>query len=64
MDNAEAVIEQLYKYPIQLITADRKLTYAASKLKGKYPIAYADCFAAALSLNGAGTFDFETVLAD
>jgi ribonuclease VapC len=33
-----------------MIEANRGLAYDAAKLKGKYPIAYADCFAAALSL--------------
>ena len=46
---AEKVIEQLRQYPIELIDADLDLTYAAAKLKGKFKIAYADCFAAALS---------------
>ena len=46
---AEKVIEQLRKYPIELVDADLKLTYEAAKLKGRYKIAYADCFAAALS---------------
>ena len=46
---AEKVIEQLRKYPIELVDADLKLTYEAAKLKARYKIAYADCFAAALS---------------
>ena len=37
------------QYPIELVDADQKLTYEAAKLKGRYKIAYADCFAAALS---------------
>lgn len=46
---AEDIITQFKKYQIQLIEADQELTYEAAKLKGKYKIAYADCFAAALS---------------
>jgi ribonuclease VapC len=46
---AEKVIEQFSKHSIQLVDADRDLTYRAAKLKAKYHIAYADCFAAALS---------------
>ena len=46
---AEKVIGQLKQYPIELVEADQKLTYEAAKLKGRYKIAYADCFAAALS---------------
>ena len=46
---AEKVIEQFSKHSIRLVDADRDLTYRAAKLKAKYHIAYADCFAAALS---------------
>lgn len=49
LEEAERIITQLDNYPIQILKADRKLTYEAAKLKGKYRIAYADCFAAALS---------------
>jgi predicted nucleic acid-binding protein len=47
---AETIITQFNKYQIQLIDADKKLIYQAAKLKAKYTVAYADCFAAALSL--------------
>lgn len=50
VEGAESVITQFNKYPIQLIEADRALTYEAARLKARYKIAYADCFAAALSL--------------
>lgn len=46
---AEKVIGKLKQYPIELVDADQKLTYEAAKLKGRYKIAYADCFAVALS---------------
>ena len=46
---AENVLMQLGRYPIELVNANRALTYEAAKFKGKYKIAYADCFAAALS---------------
>jgi ribonuclease VapC len=48
-DDAERIIKQLTKYPIKLIDADKELTYRAAKLKAQHKIAYADCFAAALS---------------
>ena len=48
-ETAEKVIGQLKQYPIELVDADQNLTYEAAKLKGRYKIAYADCFAAALS---------------
>jgi len=50
IEGAENVLTQFDKYPIQLMEADRELTYEAAKFKAKYKIAYADCFAAALSL--------------
>lgn len=46
---AELVIRQFHKYPVQLVEADKALTYEAAKLKAIYRIAYADCFAAALA---------------
>jgi len=51
---ADAVIAQVGRYPIELVDADQALTLEAARLKGKYRIAYADCFAAALAgmLNG------------
>jgi predicted nucleic acid-binding protein len=51
VEEAESVLTQFDKYPIQLIEADRRLTYEAAKLKARHKIAYADCFAAALSLS-------------
>ncbi len=48
-ETAEDVIRQMKQYPIELVDADQNLTYEAAKLKGRYKIAYADCFAAALS---------------
>lgn len=48
VDEAEKVILQLDKFPIQMVEANKDLAYDAAKLKGKYRIAYADCFAAAL----------------
>jgi len=51
MEEAESVLTQFDKYPIQLVEADRRLMYEAAKLKVKYPISYADCFAAALALS-------------
>lgn len=50
VEMAEDVIRQFKKYSIELIDADQQLTYDAAKLKGKYKIAYADCFAAALAM--------------
>lgn len=49
LDAAESVVAQLAKYPIQIVQSDMELTKSAALLKGKYRVAYADCFAAALS---------------
>ena len=49
VEEADRVITQLDSYPIKLMEADKTLTYEAAKLKGRYRIACADCFAAALS---------------
>ena len=51
VEEAESVLTQFDKYPIKLVEADRRLTYDAAKLKARYKIAYADCFAAALALS-------------
>ena len=47
---AERAILQLDKFPIQIVEVNKNLAYEAAKLKGKYRIAYADCFAVALSV--------------
>jgi predicted nucleic acid-binding protein len=47
---AEKILSQFEKYPIELVDADQALTREAAKLKGSYRIAYTDCFAAALSI--------------
>jgi ribonuclease VapC len=47
---AEKVILQLDKFPLEIVEVNRNLAYEAARLKGKYRIAYADCFAVSLSL--------------
>ncbi|MBC8394881.1 MAG: type II toxin-antitoxin system VapC family toxin [Deltaproteobacteria bacterium] len=49
IDEAEKVLKQFNMYSIQLVNADKDLTYSAAKFKARYRIAYADCFAVALS---------------
>ncbi|MEW6002941.1 MAG: type II toxin-antitoxin system VapC family toxin [Nitrospirota bacterium] len=46
-NETKLIIEQL---PITVIDADKTITIEAAKLKASYPIAYADCFAAALGV--------------
>ena len=41
-----AAIDQL---PIEVVDADRRLTFAAAHIKASYPLAYADCFAVGLA---------------
>lgn len=41
------VTEQL---PIAIVDADKEITMDAARLKGVHPVAYADCFAAALAM--------------
>jgi predicted nucleic acid-binding protein len=48
--NAEVALDALLKFPLQIIEADLKLTLEAAKLKAKYPLSYADAFAAALTI--------------
>jgi len=50
VSEAEKVILQLDKFPIQIVDVNKDLAYEAAKLKGEFRIAYADCFAAALSV--------------
>lgn len=45
---AMGIAQHLAQYPLEIVDADQQLTRAAARLKGKYRIAYADCFAAAL----------------
>lgn len=45
-DETLFIIEQL---PVSIVDADTAVTIEAAKLKAEYPIAYADCFAAALA---------------
>ena len=46
---AQEVLEKLEDYPLKIIEADKNLTLEAARLKARYPIAYADCFALALA---------------
>ncbi|MEW6097320.1 MAG: type II toxin-antitoxin system VapC family toxin [bacterium] len=47
---AEESLLILDQLPITLVLADKFQTYQASKLKAKYSVAFADCFASALAL--------------
>jgi predicted nucleic acid-binding protein len=49
VEMADRVLLQLASYPIEIVEADRVMTLEAARLKAKYRLAYADCFAAALA---------------
>ncbi|NIM12161.1 MAG: PIN domain-containing protein [Candidatus Aminicenantes bacterium] len=49
-EKAEEVFSLIKLLPVQIIEADTELTIKASRLKAKYPVAYADCFAASLAI--------------
>ncbi len=36
--------------PVTIVNADLEITIAAATLKSQHPVAYADCFAAALGI--------------
>ncbi len=49
LPKAQETLARIDELPIEVINVDRTLTLAAAHLKMDCPIAYADCFAAALS---------------
>jgi predicted nucleic acid-binding protein len=49
LQKAQETLARIDELPITVVEVDRQLTFAASHLKVDCPIAYADCFAAALS---------------
>ena len=49
-EKAEEVLFLLEQLPISVVNSDLEITLEAARLKGIYPVAYADCFAAALGI--------------
>ncbi len=49
LPKAQETLARIDELPIEILDVDRALTLAAAHLKMDCPIAYADCFAAALS---------------
>ena len=49
LPKAQETLARIDELPIEIVDADRNLTLAAAHLKTQWSIAYADCFAAALS---------------
>jgi len=48
-EKAEEILMLTKQLPIKIVNPDMEATVAAAKLKAKYPLAYAYCFAAALA---------------
>jgi predicted nucleic acid-binding protein len=49
-EKADEVLFLTEQLPIAIIPADMDITLDAARLKGLHPVAYADCFAAALGV--------------
>ncbi len=49
LQNAQLTLSRIKELPIKLIDIDEELALAAAHIKVEHSIAYADCFAAALS---------------
>lgn len=49
ISKAQETLARIDEFPISICEIDRRLALAAAHLKAQYPIAYADCFAAALA---------------
>jgi ribonuclease VapC len=50
MKKADEVLFITEQLPLTIVNADTDMTLEAAKLKGMHPVAYADCFAAALGI--------------
>lgn len=55
LTQAQRTIAAVDQLPIEVIEADRRLTFAAAHVKANYPLAYADCFTIALAQDKAAT---------
>lgn len=49
LQRAQETLARIDQLPVEIVDAGRALSLAAAHLKAKCPVAYADCFAAALS---------------
>lgn len=49
ISKAQETLARIDELPVSICDTDRRLALAAAHLKAQYPIAYADCFAAALA---------------
>ena len=49
-EQAEEVLFMTQQLSLEVVIADEDMTMDAARLKAKHPVAYADCFAAALGI--------------
>lgn len=49
LSGAQKTLAKIEELPIEIIAVDKQLCLEAAHIKALYPIAYADCFAAALT---------------
>ncbi len=66
---AELAWKAMRQFPIHIIDTDVEFTLAAAKMKAKYPISYADAFAAALTIKKKATLitgdnEFDTLVGE
>lgn len=50
-EKADEVVFMMRQLPVTIVNADMDITIAAAGLKAVHPVAYADCFAAALGIH-------------
>jgi predicted nucleic acid-binding protein len=48
-EQADAIIQEIFGFSIEIVDADWELTYRAAAFKSRGGLAYADCFSAALA---------------
>jgi ribonuclease VapC len=60
LDEAQYTVEQVQRLPLTVVQADGSAVWAAAEFKVRYPISYADAFAAA----AADTLDASLVTGD
>ncbi len=48
---ANRAIAMVKRWPLEIITPDERITLIAAKIKGKYPLSYADAFAVATAID-------------
>jgi len=54
-EKADEVVFMMRQLPVAIVNADMDLTIEAAGLKSVHPVAYADCFAAALGIRKKAT---------